>query len=152
MLALVALAGCNINSKVDYVNNAHQLTWAVGGCTIAVPVLAARGNLGAIAVMDTTVHIGYNCSLNWYYYLKDINLPAPDADCATSCILELVAQQAKAGVTDTPEYKAKVGPRPAAVKEATDAEVEAAKLGLDNAVKRFDAVVDMVMIPKDAKR
>lgn len=146
-LAATVLAGCDVNSKTDYVNNARQLTWATKGCTVAVPILAAKGKFGTITAMDASVYIGYNCSLSWYRYLKDPNqTPATDyASCATSCVIDMITLQSEAN--DMP----KAEPKPLAVKTATDADVEAAKLGLDTAVARFDFVAGMVLKPKDAK-
>ena len=154
LVSLLLIGGCSMNSKADYVNNAHQLTVATNGCTFAVPVLKLRGDMATIAAMSMTIHAGHNCSTAWYWYLQDPNInPQPDIfACATSAWIDLIALQKEAGIdANTPEYKTAAGLPPAKVTDATvtDADVEQAKTGLDTAVTRFDAAVVRFLKPEE---
>lgn len=143
--------GCNVNSKLDYVNNARQLTWAVNGCAIAVPILAKSGRYDVINTMDTTVHIGYNCSLSWFYYLNEPNFPSPDIACAQSTLIELISLETKYIDQNEPSMVKYKATKPATLTDVNDFDVLMAKRGLDNAVINFDLMVDISTRPEKKK-
>ena len=136
-LLLLIVSGCNTQSKLDYVNNAHQLAFGTNVCTLIVST--GQVDMPTAAVIGTTVHAAHNCSVMWYDCVKDGNSPPPDVVlCATTAVLDLLAYQK--------EYNVDV-PAPAMVKDVNDADVEIAKAGLDMAVIRFDKAMENAFKP-----
>lgn len=139
MLASLLMAGCSVESKVDYVNNARQLTFGTQVCTLIVA--SGQADMPAAATMVTSVHAAHKCSLMWYGYIKDANSPPPDVVlCATSSVIDLLAYQKQYNIDLPP---------PRTVRDVNEADIEAAKIGLDYAVQRFDKVVHDVFAPRD---
>lgn len=132
-LVIVLIAGCSVDSRTDYINNARQLT--LGTDVLTAGVLIGKIPAKDVNAVGIVVHVAHDCSTQWYYHIKDPNIPAPDAaNCATQALLDIIIWQNKTGlVANKKAVKAKV--------VSTDADIDSVKLLYDSSVIRFDNAV-----------